>query len=277
MIVHGMSDDEYHSRPELSSSAARTLLPEFEGSPAKFQYERTHKRTTKAYEVGHAVHARVLGVGLQAVAYPVELLASNGAASTKAAKEWAEQARADGLVPMKEDQLQPIEDMAEAVLAQPNARALFEVATGREVSVFADVDGVPTRTRFDALSGDTPNGIFGVDLKTIGRSADAESFKREAVEYGYHVQQEFYRDTYRVSEGAEMNFVFVVVEKAPPHLVAVHQLDVQFQQMGKTLAREARRIYAECVAKDEWPGHPVDVQLVGPPLYAAMRHEEKYG
>lgn len=276
MIVHGMPDEEYHSRPELSSSAARTLLPEFGGSPARFQYERTHKRTTAAYDLGHAVHARVLGVGLQAVVYPDDVLASNGAASTKAAKEWAEQARTDGLVPMKADAMQPISDMAEAVLAHPTARALFEVAQGREVSVFGEVDGTPTRARFDALSDETPQGVFGIDLKTIARTADAESFRREANEYGYHVQQEFYRDTYRASEGAELNFLFVVVEKDPPHLVAVHQLDAVYQQMGKTLAAEARRIYAECTESGEWPGYDTNIQLVGPPVWAAMQHEERY-
>lgn len=277
VIVHDMTDEEYHSRDELSSSAARTLLPDFGGSPAKFQHARRHKRTSSAYDVGHAVHAKVLGVGLQAIAYPEDLLASNGAASTKAAKEWAESVRIDGLVPMKAAELAPINSMSEAVLAHPTARALFEISRGREVSVFGDVSDVSCRARFDALSEETPNGIFGIDLKTIARTADADTFTREVIDYGYHVQQEFYRDTYRASTGAEMNFLFVVVEKSAPHLVAVHQLDVVYQQMGKTLAREARRIYAECIAKNEWPGYPTDVQLVGPPVWAAMRHEEKYG
>lgn len=277
MIIHGMTDEEYHGRSELSSSGARMLLEEFDSTPAVFQFAQTHKRTSKAYDLGHAVHAAVLGVGAEAVAYPDDLLASNGAASTKAAKEWAERIRAEGMVPMKADDLTPILAMKEAVLAQPNARALLEVATGREVSVFADIEGVPTRARFDALSEKTPQGIFGIDLKTSARPVSKDAFSREALKYGYHVQQEFYRDTYRVSEDDEINFIFIAVETTRPHLVAVHQLDVVYQQMGARLAKESRRIYAECTASGVWPGYPEDVQLVSPPTWAAMQHEEKYG
>lgn len=278
MIIHGMSDHEYHNlRPELSSTGARLLLPEFDGSPAGFQFSRTHKKTSKAYDLGHAVHAAVLGVGAEAVAYPEELLASNGAASTKAAKDWASQVRADGMVPMKQEELAPILAMKESVLANPTSRALFELPGGREVSVFAEVEGVPSRARFDVLTDETSSGIFGIDLKTAARPVHKEAFTREVLDYGYFVQQEWYRDTFRASEGAEINFVFVAVEKAAPHLVAVHQLDAIYQQMGKRLAQEARRIYAECTESGVWPGYPADVQLVAPPTWAAMQHEEKYG
>lgn len=263
MIVHDLPDDAYHSRPELSSTGARSLLPEFKGSPAKYAYRLGKKFDSPAFDLGKAVHARVLGVGAQAVAYPADVLASNGAASTKAAKEWAESIRVEGGVPMKADDLRPIERMAEAVLAHQTARKLLEAATSREVSVFGDVDGVPTRCRFDALGGG-----YGIDLKTSARPVDADTFSREVFEYGYHFQQEFYRDTYRASEGDEITFAFVAVEKAGPHLVAVHQLDYEYEQIGRRLAKESRRIYAECVATGNWPGHPEDIQLVSPPPWA---------
>jgi hypothetical protein len=279
MIDLSMPDHVYHERPELSSTGARRILEEFGGSPATFKWERDNpaNETPAAFAIGKAVHAEVLGVGARAIAYPENLLASNGAASTKAAKEWADEIRAQGDEPVKAEALAPIKAMADAVRAHPTAAALLTASHLREVSVFADVDGLPTRCRFDALSDETPQGIFALDLKTTAGQADKASFRSEAMKYGYFVQQEFYRDTYRASEGEEINFVFIVVEKKPPHLVAVHQLDVEFQRMGKTLAREARRIYKECTASGVWPGYPEDVQLVGPPQWAAMQHEEKYG
>lgn len=268
MIINDMSDTDYHNHPALSSTGARTLLPEFKGSPAKYQYKLGRRFDSPAFDLGKAVHARVLGVGAQAVAYPDDVLASNGAASTKAAKEWAESIRVEGGVPMKADDLRPISRMAEAVLAHPTARKLLEAATAREVSVFADVDGVPTRCRFDALGGG-----YGIDLKTSVRPVDADTFSREVFEYGYHFQQEFYRDTYRASEGEFIAFAFIAVEKTGPHLVAVHQLDFEYEQIGKRLAKDARRIYAECSASGMWPGHPEDIQLVSPPPWA-IDHEE---
>lgn len=273
-IVHGMSDLDYHSRPELSSTGARLLLPEFGGSPAKFKYRQGREYNSNAFDVGKAVHAQVLGVGAQAVAYPDDVLASNGAASTKAAKDWADGVRADGLIPMKAAELRPVFGMAEAVLKHPTARALFELAGHREVSVFSEVDGVPVRARFDALTDETPQGVFGIDLKTSSSPVDTETFTRTVVNFGYHVQQEFYRDVYR--SFGELEFVFCCVETTAPYLVAVHRLDITYEDMGRTLARYARSTYAACEASGQWPGYPDDVQTISPPVWAAMAFEERH-
>jgi exodeoxyribonuclease VIII len=273
-VVHDLPDADYHSRPELSSTGARLLLPEFGGSPAKFKYRQGREYHSAAFDVGKAVHAQVLGVGAQAVAYPEDVLASNGAASTKAAKDWADSVRFEGKIPMKAADLRPITGMSEAVLKHPTARALFELPGHREVSVFSEVDGVKVRARFDALTDETPQGVFGIDLKTSSDSADGDTFTKTVVKYGYHVQQEFYKDAYRPH--GEIQFVFVVVETTAPYLVAVHRLGVMYEEMGRTLADVARKTYAACEAANTWPGHPEDVQTLEPPVWAAMAHEERY-
>ena len=273
-IVHDLPDAAYHSRPELSSTGARLLLPEFGGSPAKFKYRQGREFNSAAFDVGKAVHAQVLGVGAVGVAYPDDVLASNGAASTKAAKEWADSVRVEGNIPMKASDLRPVLGMAESVLKHPTARALFELPGHREVSVFSEVDGVPVRARFDALTDETPQGVFGVDLKTSSDPVDAESFTRTVVKYGYHVRAEFYRDTYRPF--GEMEFVFVAVEVAAPYLVAVHRLDITYEDMGRTLARVARKTYKACEAAGRWPGYPDDVQTISPPVWAAMAFDERH-
>jgi len=273
-IVHGMSDADYHSRPELSSTGARLLLPEFGGSPAKFRYRQGREFNSAAFDVGKAVHAQVLGVGARAIAYPDDVLASNGAASTKAAKDWADSIRFEGNIPMKASEMRPIYGMSEAVLAHPTARALFELAGHREVSVFSEVDGVPTRARFDAITDETPQGVFGIDLKTSSKPVDGDSFTRTVVDFGYHVQQEFYRDTYRPF--GELEFVFVCVETTAPYLVAVHRLDITYEDMGRTLARVARDTYKACEAAGRWPGYPDDVQIISPPVWAAMAFDERH-
>jgi exodeoxyribonuclease VIII len=272
MIVHDLSDADYHTRPELSSTGARLLLPEFGGSPAKFKYRQGREYTSAAFDVGKAVHAAVLGVGAEAVAYPEDVLASNGAASTKAAKEWADSVRFEGKIPMKAADLRPINGMSEAVLKHPTARALFELPGHREVSVFSEVDGVKVRARFDALTDETPNGVFGIDLKTTSDSADGDTFTKTVVKYGYFLQEQWYRETL----GQDIRFAFVVVETTAPYLVAVHELGLAYKDMGKTLAKVARTLYAECEATNTWPGHPEDVQVLEPPVWAAMAHEERY-
>jgi hypothetical protein len=271
-IQYDMSDLDYHGRNELSSTGARLLLPEFGGSPAKFKYRQGREYHSAAFDVGKAVHAQVLGVGAQAVAYPEDVLASNGAASTKAAKDWADSVRFEGKIPMKAADLRPITGMSEAVLKHPTARALFELPGHREVSVFSEVDGVKVRARFDALTDETPQGVFGIDLKTTSESAAADTFTKTVVKYGYHVQEQWYRETL----GVDIRFAFVVVESTAPYLVAVHELGLAYKDMGKTLAKVARTLYADCEAANTWPGHPEDVQTLEPPVWAAMAHEERY-
>jgi hypothetical protein len=263
-----MSDDAYHSRPELSSTGARRLLPEFKGSPAKFIWEKSHPRTTKAYDIGHAVHAKVLGVGLQAVAYPDDVLASNGAASTNAAKAWAEEQRDNGFVPMKSVEVHVINRITEAVLANPDARQVLEMPH-RETSIFStSPEGVPVRARFDIYGG-----VSAADLKTT-TDATPRGFNKHVVEYGYFVQEAWYRDVHRFETGEEMDsFKLIAVETTGPYQVVVYELDVIYRDIGRKLAREARDIYQRCIDAGEWPG--IEGELLGPPNWMIYEHEEE--
>jgi exodeoxyribonuclease VIII len=276
MIQYDISDQDYHSRSELSSTGARLLLPEFGGSPAKFKYRQGREFNSASFDLGKAVHAEVLGVGAQAVAYPEDVLASNGAASTKSAKEWADSVRFEGKIPMKAADLRPIQGMAQAVLKHPTARPLFEVCALREVSVFSTVDGVPSRARFDALSEETPKGIYSVDLKTADDATKA-GFERSVAKWGYDVQESWYEDVYEASTGNPINeFFFCAVEKTAPYEVAVFQLPEIWRLMGKRKAEEARRIFSECEASGLWPGYDPTIQILDPPTWVVFEHETRY-
>jgi len=255
VIVHDMPDEVYHRRPELSSTGARLLLD----SPAKFAYAQTHPQPHKqAFDVGHAVHARVLGVGS-----PVEVLDFDSY-RTKAAQDARDAAYAAGLVPMLAKDMGPINGMSEAVLQHPTARVLFEQDGGTpEASLFATdpETGVEMRARFDYFAR------IGVDFKTTAKSASKESFEKTVANFGYDVQEAWYQIVRRIITGEDNPFVFVVIETEPPHLIGIHQLDVVFRGIGERRARKALETYAECVASGVWPGHPTDVQLITPPTY----------
>lgn len=268
MIDYSMPDEQYHSRPELSSTGARLLLPEFKGSPKKFLWDKAHPRaTTKSFDLGHAVHAKVLGTGLQAVAYPEDLLGANGAASTKAAKEWAEEQRALGNVPMKAVEVNVIRKITEAVLENKDAREVLE-QPHRETSIFTrSPEGVDMRARFD-IYGTTHAG----DLKTTA-DASPRGFLKSVTEYGYYVQEAWYRDAHLFETGGELeSFKFVTVETSGPYQVAVHELDVVFRMIGRKLARESRDTYQQCVETGIWPG--LDGELLGPPNWMLYEHED---
>lgn len=255
-LVLDMDDLTYHARPELSSTGVRRILD----SPARFKWEQTHRVESVAFDVGHAVHAKVLGNGPRVVEIPDEHLTPSGNVSTKAATvEWLNGQRAAGLVPIGPADARRITAMVEAVLAHKGARTILERPGDSEVSAFGtDPDtGVECRARFDRLT----DGLM-VDVKTTAGSASVIGFGRDAAKHGYPIQEAHYSDTLAWATGLSprecVPMAFIVVEKSAPHLVAVHQLDEVTRLVARDLAARARVTYAECLATNTWPGYGDD-------------------
>lgn len=268
-IVHDMPEKEYHSHPALSSTQARQLLD----SPARYHYAKSHPQGPKtAFDLGTAVHSKVLGTGAPLAIIPADILATNGAVSTAAAKAFVAEARASGKTPVKQDVADEVNEMTEAVLAHRIARALFEQDGHAEASMFATdpVTGVEMRARFDFLAK------VCVDLKTTGKEASASGFAKSVANFGYDVQEGHYKDTLELLTGERRNFVFVVVETTAPYLVGVHQLDRDFREMGEVKARRARELFAECTASGVWPGYPQEINPIAPPMYSVYDFQDNY-
>ena len=279
-ILPDVPEHIYHARSELSSTEARLILD----SPAKYRWRKDHPpliAPSKKFDVGSAIHSKVLGTGYQVAVIPADMLASNGYASTAAAKAFIAEARENGLIPLKQDELDAISGPAEAVLAHPTARALFDQPGAAEVSVFTEVDGVPVRARFDFLPDQGERRRVAVDLKST-RDASERGFTRSIADYSYDVQRQHYLDalnavTGPMPVGYEPELIFVAVEKDPPYLVAVYQLPTVWTEMGRVKAARARHLYAECTESGVWPGYPTEVQLLSPPMWLQIRHDEDYG
>lgn len=269
-VVFGMPEREYHAPvDELSSTGAKLILD----SPARFKYQvidgnRVHR---DAYDIGTAVHTKVLGVGHAAVTCPADLLDKTGGMRTTAAKEWKDAQRAAGVPVVTESELTMIDAMAESVLAHPTARMLFEREGQAEVSVFDEYLGVKRRGRFDYLPDD---GGIAVDLKT-SLDASVRGFAKSAVAFGYHIQRGHYLDILS-RLGREVDMLFVVVEKSAPYLTAVHRLNEQFAEMGQAEALEAVDVYLRCMESGVWPGYPDEVTEIQPPMYAIYDYQDRY-
>lgn len=273
-VIDGMDDQTYHGDPveggSLSSTGAKALLR----SPAHYKWQKENPVTKSTFDLGHAVHSMVLGVGLEIVAIPEEILASNGAASTKEAKEFIANARESGQVPLKADVVAECVALTESVLAHPLARTLLEREGKAEQSLFAQdpESGVWLRARIDYLS-DVPDigATTIVDLKTAV-SADPRDFGRAAAEFGYDIQAEFYMHVLGLARGDKnIDFRFVVVEKSAPYLVSVIELDAEYAAIGQVRMRRAIDTFKECVEKNVWPGYPEIDNLVGPPAWLAYQ------
>lgn len=253
MIAEGIHDipaDVYHAHPALSSSGARKLLPP--SCPAKFHYERSNPfEPTDAMRFGTLVHSILLGDESDLAVLPYKTWQS---AESKAAKEAAELA---GKLPVKVGDYETAKAIAAVVRTDPRVRKykLFDDGKAEQSLFWNDTEtGEMLRARPDHLQLERRRPLI-VDLKTA-ESGEPDEFGRSVEKYGYARQAPWYIDAVTALDLAEAPaFVFVIVEKTPPYLVTVAQLDPQSMEAGRFYNRRAIRLFAECKAKNEWPGY----------------------
>ncbi len=276
-VLMDVPESEYHAGgvrtpgPQTSQSALKLLIAP--STPREFQHRLTNPMPPRrAFDVGHAAHAVVLGVGAEFTACPPALLDSAGRMSRTVAKEWADQERAAGRTPLHPDDYDAVYRMADAILAHPEAAELFtDPARRAEVSAFFEVTpGLWLRSRFDLLGGDL------VDFKTSAYPRP-ERFRKAAWDLGYHVQDEAYRRAWEAVTGKTAGPMrFVVVGKEAPHLVGIYQLDAEFQRLGAEQLDASIARYLEQLDKHGaptapgvvWDGIPAGTTLLSPPRSA---------
>lgn len=267
-----MPEDIYHADPvpagSLSASMTKLLIQP--GGPAKLRQQLdTPQEPKKEYDLGQAAHKLVLGVGAEIARIPETLLASNGATSTRAAKEFIANARRDGRIPLKPAEYDQVHNMATELAAHPTAAQLL-ANTAPEVSAFRQHDsGIWLRSRIDAV-GDS----YLIDYKTA-RTADPDLFRRDAATLGYHIQDAFYSAMADALDGLpnDPDFYFIVQEKEPPYLVSVVELSPTFRAIGAAAVEHAITLWDQCTTTGEWPGYPGGIHLIDPPAWIRSHNE----
>lgn len=250
-FVEGMDEEEYHAHPALSASGMKVLLR----SPKHFRMDRSLNKPRAEFDVGHAVHARVLGVGAPIVEIPPSYLASNGAVSTTKAKTFVKEAREAGQIPLKPSTYMEVTKASDAVLTNEKAKVLLEPAGFTEVSLFAQdpVTGVQLRGRVDRLADEL------IDLKTT-TDVSLRKITNAVVDLGYDVSAAVYRYLVELVTGERpgpMHLIFV--EKEPPYEVRVVRLaDPAWQDGGEAKMRAAIDLFAWCSERGVWPGDDED-------------------
>jgi hypothetical protein len=270
-VVADMPEDVYHADPvpggSLSSGGARTLLEA--GGPAKFAYRRGKQFNSSTFDLGKAVHTEVLGAGAGLVVVDADSW------RTKAAKEAKEQAYTDGLIPVLADDYWRVRQMVSALQSHPTAGALLRSEGNAEQSLFwtDKTTGIWCRARHDKAIRDRNGRLLIIDLKTCENAAEA-GIQKSVANYGYHQQGDHYLNAATaLLLDDDPAFVFVFVEKQPPHLINVVQLSDEALEVGRRRNAAARRIYAECTASGNWPGYQQEIAEIGlPPYYPTQEY-----
>ena len=155
--------------------------------------------------------------------------------------------------------------MRESVMAQPYARALLEDGSAEQTMLATDHEtGIDLKARADWL----PSGHAAiVDLKTA-QDASETAFARAAGNFKYHIQAAFYTDIAKAVELGDCAFVFIAVETAPPHAVALYQLDDEAMHSGRIRYQRALDRYRDSRDSGQWPGYAQEIQPLTLPKWS---------
>jgi len=264
MIKLNLNFTHYRALDFLNWSA----LKGYSKTPAHFaEAVKNPMSQTPAMLVGSAVHCLVLE-GVQAFDRQYIQAPEGIDRRTKEGKlAWAEfQEKASGREILTAEQYDQVCQMWKSVMAHPTAGKLLTMCEKREISLtWTDrLTSINCKARIDAY--DVENGLV-IDLKTTAE-ADPKTFCRTIANFQYHGQASFYMQAMKENDLPARNFIFICVEKAPPYAVACYTLDDEALMAGNQLVDSYLARHAECVAADNFPGYPAEVQTISLPPWA---------
>jgi len=277
---YSIPEQAYHADPlrhlggSLSSTTARKLLSP--SCPALARWSADHPEHKDAYDLGSVTHGLTLGRGCEIVEVPAPSW------QTKAAKEAREDARARGAVALLSKDLAAAQAMRDAVHADSLAHVLLTQDGAPEQTLIwrEPVPGTDAAVWARAMLDYWPAPGRGwlpivVDLKTTPDVSD-EHLQRSIWSFGYHQQADWYTRAYRAVHDEAPDFFFVFVQKDPPHLVRVVQLDADLQRLGREANDAALQVWHSCQTSGVWPAYPPvgDITLIGPPRWARTLEDQ---
>lgn len=274
-----VTPNEYHRLPGFSSTLAKILISK---SPAhaKDAYDRQQERVAaedasddeelsddkrKRLRTGTIRHALVLGIGKRVEVIPADILATNGAISTKAAKEFCARVEREGGIPVKEAEIEIHERSADAVRARladagHHLTGTSELAIGWPETTPTGL--VECRAMLDHVElwgpPDAPTGATISDLKNVA-DAHPERCQRSAETLGYAIQACVYKRALNAlypTLAGRVDFRFLFVETQRPYaLWDPERLAGPFQELGERRWLRALHTWSECWSRGEWPAY----------------------
>ena len=269
-----LSNEAYHAdKTSLSSSGARKLLPP--STPAKFRYEQDNPQpASKTFDYGNAAHKLVLGKGPDLEVVP-------GARwDTAKAKAHIAEIRERGGIPLKDNEMQMVKDMADAIRRHPLASALLDPAWGAPEQSGFWIDGpsgIRRRVRFDWLPSIHSGRLIIPDYKTAVDASD-EAMQKDIAKYGYNCQAAWYEEAAQALElgGPDTEMLLIVQEKKAPYLVNVIGFEFISREIGRAKNRAAIETFADCMSTGRWPGYGDEPNYLALPGWAETRDKEIY-
>lgn len=270
-LIEKMSNEEYHSRPEFSSSQ----LKDMNRSAAHFYVNSISKETKKeasaAMNFGTLVHTMFL----EPEQFENEfVIAPKFNRRTTAGKEEAaawEQANEGKMLVSKED-IDSATRMANNLRTLSIYKAMQDNYGMPEASFFFTdpVYDLQLRIRPDwhiAPCKAFPNGLI-IDLKTTD-DARPMAFSRTCANFAYDLSSSMYREGFQQYYQTEEKppFIFLVAERNTPFNVKQYNASDLFLSVGETRYRRSKELLAESLLINEWDGYSTEMEDLYLPSY----------
>lgn len=266
-------DAEYRAWPYPSQTYLGKVCRGY--APATVNYERHHDDGGAARIVGRAFHDLLL---LGEAYFQRRWTTTTNGRKSNAFRGSQVELRELGLELLEDEEAKDVVRWVAATKQHPSARRLLELEGHNEVSFVHDLDAarwsetllmeeravVTCKGRVDRLCH---GGATIVDVKTT-LDARASKFRWTMRDFGYTHQAVLYSLMVEAQLGLEVEaYAVVAVEKNPPYLVQVFDIEIDDDVRQQTLAelREAALIWQECTESGVWPGYPSTPVVLHPP------------
>jgi exodeoxyribonuclease VIII len=300
-----MPNDDYHARPELSSTHLKKIHTT---SPLHYHHQFIDSdepfKPSKAMIIGSAVHDKLLepeafyenfaeafnpddfdidlpktvqdhkdwlderGIdhtGAKLKADYVALVAENGGKSLKQMKAEYAEKHA-GKTLLSAADMADVVNTVDSIRAYPPAAYILKKTQLFEASMFWHDDNSGLDLRCRPDIV-THDGLV-VDLK-VTNDASPNGFQRSLARFAYHIQAAMYCDgVHKVLGWEPQAFVFIAAEPKPPYAVAVYFLHPGSIQQGWDDYRQAIQAYNDGMETDHWPGYADQAQIIHLPKWA---------
>lgn len=270
-VYQNVPESEYHLWDATNQSLLTTVAKH---GPKRARYEQLHQKDpTPAMQFGTRAHHFLLEPERIGELYvePLDLpRRSNDQKATHAEYE----AIHAGKEFVKPDAFRVHQEMADAMRARADWREMLENAVAKEVCVvWEDPDeGILMKARIDLVTRYKGTSCI-VDYKTTTNASEWH-FARSMWDYGYDIQAAHYLAAADSIATGKRTFVFAAQEKTPPYDAQMHTLGPISAESGVLRWQKAKRLWARCLADDEFPGYPIGLAQTEMPNYAINLMDE---
>ena len=270
-LIEKMSNEEYHSRPEFSSSQLKDMLRSSAHFYSNNILKEVERETKTAMSFGTLAHT----LFLEPEQFEHEfIIAPKFDRRTKAGKEEAlawEQAN-QGKILVDAEQVEGAKRIV-SNLQKLSSYADMQNNYGMpEASIFFTdpIYGLELRIRPDwhiSPCKAFPNGLI-LDLKTT-TDARAHAFQKKCGDFGYDLSAAMYREGFQqfYETDDKPAFILLVAENSIPFNVKQYKASDLFLATGEQRYKKSKQLLAESLLVDEWHGYATDLEDIYLPQY----------